>query len=415
MTSGGPVRVGDDARQQCAQLFDVQIRALQPTQARFAARGDGGQRLVDLVGDGRGEFAEHGDARCMCEVAAHAFELQARRDLLGNVDQSDEHDPLRAHLRRADDEHDRVAFGSIQGPQPRFTLEAGRTPEGGRQAIADQPLPARIPESRDRAEQLVRILGPIQLHRGLVRFDDHQCVHRRANELRMRGEIVVDAGDAALAQAREHLLELRRIDPEERHRHAMEDVPVHELRVLERRARKIALRDVHDADRHECAVSVLRIEMHRELRVELDALRGAQYGFPQEILFARDGRHDAFCEHRRGRFRPELLRRAQQIALSTGTEQFDRVFVRGDRARDKHHLADDLGMRQQMAFQIGDAGFAERTHHGADVGEVDLQERGRRRLEQIGVAACRVGPHPRRLAFRIDRHGAGKPTGAAIA
>ncbi|HJW45425.1 MAG TPA: hypothetical protein VJ484_02945, partial [Lysobacter sp.] len=85
-----------------------------------------------------------------------------------------------------------------------------------------------------------------------------------------------------MAQAREHVAKLRRVDPKERNRHSMEHVPVHELRVLECRTRTISFRDVNDCNRHESTARVLGVEMHREFRIELDALRGTQHGLAQE-------------------------------------------------------------------------------------------------------------------------------------
>ena len=72
--------------------MDVGRGPIQPTQAGFTAGRDRGKRLIDLVGNGGGELAQHRDARGMGEVRPQASQLFFRSDLLGHVNHADESD-----------------------------------------------------------------------------------------------------------------------------------------------------------------------------------------------------------------------------------------------------------------------------------------------------------------------------------
>jgi hypothetical protein len=206
---GGPARVGDDPRQHCAQLIDIEISTPQPAQTSFGARGDGGERLIDLVSNGSREFAQDGNARRVREIDPHALDRSTRCHLFGDVDQPHKNDASLTHLRCGDDEQQHVDLASVHGQETRFALEAGGAPVAGREAVTEQLLPARTPESREGAQHRRLIPRPTQLHRCLVCFHHGQHVHRRANELGVRGEIVVDRDYAGMAQAREHVAKLR--------------------------------------------------------------------------------------------------------------------------------------------------------------------------------------------------------------
>ena len=75
----GALAVLDHVLDRAARLADVGHGAPEPAQAGLAVGDDGGQRLVDLMGDRGGELAQGGDARDMGELALGA--LQAVLDL----------------------------------------------------------------------------------------------------------------------------------------------------------------------------------------------------------------------------------------------------------------------------------------------------------------------------------------------
>ena len=88
----GPPRIGHHPFREIPHLSDVGRRPIQPTQACFTAGRDRGKRLIDLVGNGGGEFAQHRDARGMGEIRSQALKLFFRSDLLGHIDCADESD-----------------------------------------------------------------------------------------------------------------------------------------------------------------------------------------------------------------------------------------------------------------------------------------------------------------------------------
>ena len=70
----GALAVLDHVLDRAARLAEVGDLARQPAQAGLAVGDDGGQRLVDLMGDRGRELAQGGDARHMGELAAGAVQ-----------------------------------------------------------------------------------------------------------------------------------------------------------------------------------------------------------------------------------------------------------------------------------------------------------------------------------------------------
>ena len=89
---GCPPRIGDHALCEFPHLVDIGRGSSQPAQAGFTARGDRRKRLIDLVGDGGGELAQHRDARGMGKVRPQALKLFFSANLLGQIDHAHESD-----------------------------------------------------------------------------------------------------------------------------------------------------------------------------------------------------------------------------------------------------------------------------------------------------------------------------------
>ena len=107
----------DDVAEDFRQLRAVDLGAGEETQRRLGIAEDGGEGLVQLVGERTGELAEHGHAREMGQFRAHFLHLPL--GLLARCDHG-------AHVGRLDHAGAALFYGD-----PGFHIGAAATTDTG--------------------------------------------------------------------------------------------------------------------------------------------------------------------------------------------------------------------------------------------------------------------------------------------
>lgn len=100
--AGGALGIGNDALGERADFCDIRLGAIQPPQPRRRVGGDGGERLIDLVGNRSRKLAEHGNTCSMRELgldlAQHGLGAHAAR----YVDDADQQLAIRNRFQPPD-------------------------------------------------------------------------------------------------------------------------------------------------------------------------------------------------------------------------------------------------------------------------------------------------------------------------
>jgi hypothetical protein len=110
---GGPPCIIDHALSQFTDIGKIRLGMIQQTRTHFAVCDDGSQRLVDLVGNGSRQLAEHRQARGMRKLCLYALKHFLRSHSLRDVNNAHQAD---------------VGIGSEPGPG------------GGREHVDDAPI-----------------------------------------------------------------------------------------------------------------------------------------------------------------------------------------------------------------------------------------------------------------------------------
>ena len=78
--------VADDPAQRVPRLGQIRRFVAEPAQTGIGVGHDRGERLIDLVGNGRGDFSHHGRALHARQFGLHRLQRLLRTPALGNVD-----------------------------------------------------------------------------------------------------------------------------------------------------------------------------------------------------------------------------------------------------------------------------------------------------------------------------------------
>ena len=199
-----PVAVSHDGVKRPPHALEVGRRGGEPVQGGVGIGDDGRERLVHLVGDGRGHLAQHGNAGDVGELGVGLRGPLLGVLALGHVDHGDQQ-PLEPFRGR------REGDGEQGGQLAALKILQGDLPLAGGPALGDVDQQVDeggprfgSPELVERGQQIGLALRAEHLHRFLVDVEDAHEAVKAADHVPMRGEVLAEIAHALSLQLVDH-------------------------------------------------------------------------------------------------------------------------------------------------------------------------------------------------------------------